>query len=212
MSGRSRPCSVDQHGDVVGHQPHVQGPVDVRGAAVALQVDGVDLVVLGQRRQHRAEGLTGHQPAVQQDQRASGPVRRNPEIDAVDLDVAAGALRVGRAVGSGRVGLLGRRSGFRSKCCRCAAPQTPSARRLIGPRPEPRRRTRRVPAAGKDRATTTACDFELVTQFPDEELDVLTLTVNGTVTGFVTRSDSRRRVIRRRVTARAAPQSSGGRR
>ena len=40
--------------------------------------------------------------------------------------------------------------------------------------------------AGKDRATTTACDFQLVTQFPDEELGILTLTVNGTVTGFVT--------------------------
>jgi len=40
--------------------------------------------------------------------------------------------------------------------------------------------------AGKERATTTTCDFVLVATFPDEQLGLLTLTVEGTVTGFLT--------------------------
>lgn len=40
--------------------------------------------------------------------------------------------------------------------------------------------------AGKDRATTTTCDFLLVATFPDEALGLLTLTVTGSVTGFAT--------------------------
>jgi hypothetical protein len=39
------------------------------GAAVALQVDGDDLVAFGQRGQDRSEHLAGPEPAVQQDQR-----------------------------------------------------------------------------------------------------------------------------------------------
>ena len=40
--------------------------------------------------------------------------------------------------------------------------------------------------AGKERATSTTCDFVLVATIPDETLGPLTLTVQGTVTGFRT--------------------------
>ena len=40
--------------------------------------------------------------------------------------------------------------------------------------------------AGKERATTTTCDFVLIATIPDEKLGPLTLTVEGTVTGFLT--------------------------
>ena len=88
------PEVVDQRRDVVGHQPHVDRSVDVGGAAVPLQVDGDDLVALGQRGQDRPEHLARPEPAVQQDQRPPGPVGLVVEVDAVDLGVLAGALRV----------------------------------------------------------------------------------------------------------------------
>lgn len=40
---------ADECRDVTGHQPYVDRPVDVGGAAVSLQVDGDDLMTLGQR-------------------------------------------------------------------------------------------------------------------------------------------------------------------
>jgi hypothetical protein len=55
---------VDQRGDVVGHQPHVDGSIDVRRAPVSLQVESDDLVALGQQGQDRPEHLARPEPAV----------------------------------------------------------------------------------------------------------------------------------------------------
>ena len=78
---------VDERGDVVGHQPHVERPVDVGGPAVPLQVDDDDLVVVGQGGKDRPEHLTRAEAAVQQDHRASRPVRLVVQVDAVDVGV-----------------------------------------------------------------------------------------------------------------------------
>src|SRR6184192_3453559 len=48
---------VDQCGYVVGHQPDVDGSIDVSGTAMALQVDGDDLVPLGELWKNRPEHL-----------------------------------------------------------------------------------------------------------------------------------------------------------
>jgi len=64
---------VDKRGDVIGHEPDVDRSIDVGSAAVPLQVDGDDLVTLGQRGKDRPEHLARPEPAVQQDQRPPGP-------------------------------------------------------------------------------------------------------------------------------------------
>jgi hypothetical protein len=86
---------VDECRDVIGHEPRIDRPVDVGGAAVALQVDDDDLVALGQRRKDRFEHLARPEPAVQQDHRPPGPLDLEVEVDAVDLGVLAGTLGVG---------------------------------------------------------------------------------------------------------------------
>ena len=101
-----QPEVVDERGDVVGHQPDVDRSIDVGGAAVALQVDGDDLVALRERGKNRPEHLARPEPAVQQDQRPPGPDRLVVEIDAVDLGVLAGALGLGRPIGGGHDALL----------------------------------------------------------------------------------------------------------
>ena len=85
------PEVVDEGRDVVGHEPDVDRPIDVRGAAVPLEVDRDDLVALGQRGEYRPEHLARHEPAVEQDHRSPGPVGLVVEVDAVDLGVLAGA-------------------------------------------------------------------------------------------------------------------------
>jgi hypothetical protein len=91
----------DERGDVVGHQPHVERPVDVGGPAMPLQVDGDDLVAPGQRGQDRPEHLARPEPAVQQDQRPPGAVRLVVQVDAVDLGVLSGARCVRGPAGIG---------------------------------------------------------------------------------------------------------------
>src|ERR1700737_4730713 len=66
---------------------------------MSLQVDGDDLVVLREHGKNRSEHLARPKPTVQQDQRAPSPMRFVIELDAVDLGVLAGALRVGRPIG-----------------------------------------------------------------------------------------------------------------
>jgi hypothetical protein len=79
---------VDERGDVIGHEPDVQRPVDVGGARVALQVGEDDGVVLGQGRDVGPEHLAVAETSVQQDQRPAVPVRLVVEVDPVDLGVA----------------------------------------------------------------------------------------------------------------------------
>jgi hypothetical protein len=85
---------VDERRDVVGHEPGLDRSVDVGGAAVALQVDGDDLVTLGQGGKDRPEHLAGPEPAVQQDHRPPGPAGPEVGVDAVDLGVLAAVLGV----------------------------------------------------------------------------------------------------------------------
>ena len=96
--GLLEPEVVDEGRDVVGHEPDVDRPIDVGGAAVPLEVDRDDLVALGQRREDRPEHLARAEPAVEQDQRPPGPVGLVVEVDAVDLGVSAGPVRIGRPV------------------------------------------------------------------------------------------------------------------
>jgi hypothetical protein len=51
------PEVVDERGDVVGHEPDVDRPIDVGRSAVTLEVDGDHLVVRGLRRDDRPEHL-----------------------------------------------------------------------------------------------------------------------------------------------------------
>ena len=99
------PEVVDQGSDVVGHEPDVDRPIDVRRAPVPLEVDRDDLVALRQRGEYRPEHLARHQPAVQQDHWSPGPMGLVVEVDAVDFGVLADACGLGRPVG-GHVVLL----------------------------------------------------------------------------------------------------------
>ena len=54
---RVQPQVVDEGRDVIGHEPDIKRSVDVGGAAVALEVDGDDLVVFGQGEKGRPEHL-----------------------------------------------------------------------------------------------------------------------------------------------------------
>jgi hypothetical protein len=92
---------VDKRCDVIGHQPHVDRPVDVGGPAMPLQVHRDDLVVLGQRGQDRPEHLARPEPAVQQDHRPARAVRLEVEVDVVDIGVLSGALGVCCPIGGG---------------------------------------------------------------------------------------------------------------
>ena len=63
---------VDECADVISHQAYVDRSINISGSAMALQVDGDDLVALGECRKDRTEHLSGAEPAMQQDQRAPG--------------------------------------------------------------------------------------------------------------------------------------------
>src|SRR2546421_4666555 len=88
--GLVEPEMVDERRDVVGHEAHLDGPVDVRGAPVALQVDRDDLVARGELRHHLGEHLARPEPAVQGNDRATGAMDFVVEVDAVDVCVIAG--------------------------------------------------------------------------------------------------------------------------
>src|ERR1700674_1172384 len=90
---------VDKGGDVVGHQPDVDWSIDVSSPAVSLQVGGDDLVALRELGEDGPERLVRHESAVQEDQRPPGTVGLVVEVEAVDLGILAGALRVGRLTG-----------------------------------------------------------------------------------------------------------------
>ena len=92
------PEVVDQGRDVVGHEPDVDRPIDVCGAAVPLEVDRDDLVALGQHREDRPEHLTRAEPPVEQDQRPPDTVGLVVKVDAVDLGVSVGPVLIGRPV------------------------------------------------------------------------------------------------------------------
>jgi hypothetical protein len=62
---------------------------------VALQIDGDDLVAFGQGGKDGPEHLARPEPAVQQDHRPPGPMGLEVEVEAVDLGVLAGAVRLG---------------------------------------------------------------------------------------------------------------------
>src|SRR4029077_5387738 len=62
---------------------------------VSLQVGDDHLVALRQEREDRPERLTRHEPTMQEDERPAAPVDLVIEIDAVDLGILAGALRLG---------------------------------------------------------------------------------------------------------------------
>jgi hypothetical protein len=79
---------LDQGGDVVGHRLGAQRAVDVRGAAVALQVDGDDAPAGGQRGHDRLEHRAGAEAAVQQHERLAGAVLLVVQGQAVDVGVA----------------------------------------------------------------------------------------------------------------------------
>ena len=61
-----QPEVVDEGRDVVGHEPDVDRPIDVGGAAVPLEIDRDDPVALGQGGEDRPEHLTRAEPAVKQ--------------------------------------------------------------------------------------------------------------------------------------------------
>ena len=77
------------------------GPVDVGGAAVALQLDRIDLVGLGELGDDRAHGRDVHVGAVQHDQRVAGAGNFVIHLHAVDLDAGAHGLCRGRGFGRG---------------------------------------------------------------------------------------------------------------
>jgi len=93
--GLVQPEMVDERGNVIGHEPDVDRPVDVGRPAVSLQVGGDDLVPLGERGKDRPEHLTGPEATVQQDQRPPRAVRFVIELEAVHLGVVSGALHAG---------------------------------------------------------------------------------------------------------------------
>ena len=96
MSGFSSPRWSMRRGDVVGHEPEVDRPIDVGGPAVRLEVGRDDLVLLCQRREGRPEHLAGSEPAVEQDHRPPLAVDFVVQVKAVDVCVGACALHVGR--------------------------------------------------------------------------------------------------------------------
>src|SRR3981189_1626068 len=74
--------------DVVGHCLEGQRPVDIGRMPMALQFDGDDFPLLGQRSQVRTEHGDTHNPAMQQDQRFPGTVNFVVELEAVYWSVA----------------------------------------------------------------------------------------------------------------------------
>ena len=67
--GLLEPDRVHEGRHVVGEVRIGDGPVDVGGAAVALQLERIDLVRLGELRNDRAHRRDVHVGAVQHDQR-----------------------------------------------------------------------------------------------------------------------------------------------
>jgi hypothetical protein len=69
------------------HQLGADRTIDVRGSAVALQVDADDLPTLGERGEVGAERLDRAEAAVQQDERAARSVDLVVELDAIHVCV-----------------------------------------------------------------------------------------------------------------------------
>ena len=80
-------------------------PVDVGGAAVALELERIDLVGLGELRDDRAHGRDVHVGAVQHDQRIALAGHLVIHLHAVDLDAVADRLGCGKRRGRRRAGL-----------------------------------------------------------------------------------------------------------
>ena len=97
------PEVADQRGDVVGHEPDVEWPIDVGGAPVPLQVGGNDLVVGGKCRPDRPEHLARAEAAMHQDERSPGALGLVVEMEAVDVGIGAGWLGGGGRVSGHRV-------------------------------------------------------------------------------------------------------------
>jgi len=77
----------DEPGDVIAHRLEAHRPIDVRGAAVRLQVDRDHPAALGQHRQDRGVHLARAEPAVQQDERPARAVLFVVQGYAVDVGV-----------------------------------------------------------------------------------------------------------------------------
>ena len=94
---------LHQSGDVVGHALVGQRAVEVGSVAVALQFDGDDLPLLGQRGQVGAEHGDTNDSAVQKDRRFAGAANLVVEVKAVYGSIAGfdGRFR-GRAILSDR--------------------------------------------------------------------------------------------------------------
>ena len=90
--------------DVVGQQPDVERPVDVRSSAVTLEVGRDDLAAARHEcRDDGPEHLARAEAAMEQDERLAGAVHLVVEVQAVEVDVPSGARRLGCPVG-GHVG------------------------------------------------------------------------------------------------------------
>jgi len=94
---------VEQSGDVTGQGGRRDGALDVRSAAVALQLDADDGVAAGEGRDEGGEvQVDGEHPAVQQHEWGAVAVFLVVQVQAVDVGVA---------------GLAGGRSRWSSSCC-----------------------------------------------------------------------------------------------
>jgi len=80
---------VEQRGDVTGQGGRRDGALDVRGAAVALQLDADDGVAAGEGRDEGGEvQVDGEHPAVQQHEWGAVAVFLVVQVQAVDVGVA----------------------------------------------------------------------------------------------------------------------------
>ena len=79
---------LHQRRDVVGHLLVAEGAVDIGGVAVALQLDGDDLVVLGQGGEDRPPQVDRPKGAMEQDQRLTAAVDLVVHLQPVDRGVA----------------------------------------------------------------------------------------------------------------------------
>ena len=97
---------VDERGDVVGHEPDVDRPINVSRTTVSLKVDDNHLVLLRELGEGRSEHLARSKPSVEQDQRLASPVGLEVEIDAVDLGVLPDTLLFRCPISGRHAGLL----------------------------------------------------------------------------------------------------------
>ena len=104
---------VHQRRDIIGHLLVAKGAVDdVGGVPMALQLDGDDLVVLGQGGEDRSPQVDRPKGAMEQHQRLPGAVDLVVHLQPVDRGVAAlrARLRHGRRGVGFRLGEAPRRS------------------------------------------------------------------------------------------------------